>query len=128
MSIDIDGFATYLRKNALPPYGKGKCARFVREALQNAGAAIPQPYSGSGKDYGAVLLRLGFHQITVEDPDNFMFLKGDVMVMQPHKGGRPNGHVAGFDGRNWISDHVQSDFLAGPGYRRERPNYVVYRY
>jgi len=128
MSFDQEKFAEHLKANALGGYGQGKCAKYVRRALQAAGAKIPQPYEGSGKDYGPVLLQLGFHEITVEKPETFGFLKGDVMVMQLHDGGGAHGHVAGFDGKNWISDHVQNDFWAGPGYRKKRPSYAVYRY
>lgn len=128
MPIDLKIFAKRLRKNALPPYGRGLCARHVRQALQVAGAEIQEPYASSGKDYGPVLQQIGFHLITVENPDDFTFMAGDVMVMQAPKGGRQDGHVAGFDGKNWISDHVQQDFWAGPEYRRQRPDYAVYRY
>jgi hypothetical protein len=58
---------------------------------------------------------------------NFNFIKGDVMVMQPHSRST-EGHVAGYDGRNWVSDFVQRDFWAGSKYRDERPDYAVYRY
>lgn len=91
MSFDPEKFAKYLQDNALRGFGQGKCAKYVRRALQAAGARVPQPYEGSGKDYGPVLLRLGFHQITVEKPETFSFMKGDVMVMQPHEGGGPTG-------------------------------------
>lgn len=128
MSFDSEKFAKHLNENALRGFGQGKCAKHVRRALQAAGARVPQPYEGSGKDYGPVLLQLGFHQITVEKPETFSFMKGDVMVMQPHEGGGPHGHVAGYDGKKWISDHVQTDFWAGPGYRKNRPSYAVYRY
>ncbi|MBW8898298.1 MAG: hypothetical protein JF619_09345 [Massilia sp.] len=33
----------------------------------------------------------------MEDPDRFHFMRGDVMVMEPHKGGKQAGHVAGYD-------------------------------
>lgn len=62
------------------------------------------------------------------DPATFNFMSGDVMVMEPHKGGSKAGHVAGYDGSRWVSDFVQNDFWAGPGYRTEKPHYVVYRY
>lgn len=128
MSIDLNKFGQHLRENALPPFGRGKCGEFVRRALQTAGASIDPPYPPSGKSYGPTLIRLGFRRIAVSDPERFVFLKGDVMVMEPYTGGRSDGHIAGFDGRNWISDHVQRDFWAGPGYRKEKPSYVVYRY
>lgn len=128
MPVDIDKFTKHLRKHALPLYGKGLCGRNVRQALQAAGSKIPEPYARSGKDFGPILVQLGFHEITVKDPDTFQFMTGDVMVMQPPTGGRQDGHIAGYDGTTWISDHVQRDFWAGPEYRKQRPNYVIYRY
>jgi hypothetical protein len=112
-------------------HGKGKCGEYVRKALQAGGASFnefsPPHY---GKLYGLTLEPLGFHEITVDDPDHFPFIRGDVMVMQPHKGGKQAGHVAGFDGKVWISDFFQTDFWAGREYRHQkpRPSYAVYRY
>jgi hypothetical protein len=50
-----------------------------------------------------------------------------VVILQPYEGGSRAGHIAGYDGRKWISDFVQRDFWSGPGYRKQRPPYVVYR-
>jgi hypothetical protein len=127
MPVDLDKFTKHLRNNALPKYGRRKCGEYVRKALQAGGAGIPPPYPPTGREFGPTLERLGFHQITVTDPAHFNFIKGDVMVMQPHRGSTA-GHVAGYDGKDWISDFVQTDFWAGPDYRTERPHYVVYRY
>lgn len=129
MPIDIDKFTKHLRAHAdSTPPGHGKCGEYVRKALQAGGAHFNE-YSPPhyGKLYGLTLERLGFHEITVDDPDNFNFVRGDLMVMEPHTGGMA-GHVAGYDGRNWISDFVQRDFWAGSKYRKERPRYAVYRY
>lgn len=127
MPVDIDKFTKHLRKHAVGGYGASNCAQWVRQALQAGGAIVPQPYPPTAKEWGPTLLRLGFHETTVEDPDKFHFLKGDVMVMEPYKGGKPAGHIAGYDGKNWISDFVQRDFWAGPDYRTQKPSYVVYR-
>jgi hypothetical protein len=132
MTVDIEKFVKHLRAAADPkPPGHGKCGEYVRKALQASGANFneygPPHY---GKLYGLTLERLGFHEITVDDPEHFPFIRGDVMVMQPHRGGKQAGHVAGYDGRHWISDFVQNDFWAGPDYRNQkpRPSYAVYRY
>lgn len=132
MAIDIEKFVKYLRDHAFKDrHGKGKCGEYVRKALQAGGAHFnefsPPRY---GKLYGLTLERLGFHEITVDDPDHFNFVRGDVMVMQPHEKGTEAGHVAGFDGQHWISDFFQIDFWAGPDYRNQtpRPSYAVYRY
>lgn len=128
MPVDIDKFVKRLKDNAdTTGWGNGHCGKYVRMALQAGGAEIPQPYPSTGKEYGPTLLMLGFHEITVEDPDNFSFMKGDVMVMESYNANGA-GHVAGYDGKRWISDFVQTDFWAGPGYRKKRPTYAVYRY
>jgi hypothetical protein len=130
MPVDLDKFAKHLRANAdKGPPGKGRCGEYVRKALQGGGAKFHGAYPPTGKQFGPALEMLGFHEITVEDPDNFNFIKGDVMVMEPYKGGKTTaGHVAGYDGKDWISDFVQRDFWAGQGYRTQRPHYAVYRY
>jgi hypothetical protein len=126
--VDLEKFTKHLRENALPGFGAGHCAKFVREALQAAGATVPLPYPVSGKYFGPTLERLGFQEIDVGNPDKFSFRSGDVMMMDPTIRGHIHGHVAAYDGTAWISDHVQTDFWAGPAYRKERPCYAVYRY
>jgi hypothetical protein len=130
MPVDLEKFTKQLRANAdKGPPGKGKCGEYVRKALQAGGAMFYGAYPPTGKEFGPALEMLGFHQVTVEDPDHFSFIRGDVMVMDPYQGSKNNaGHVAGYDGKDWISDFVQRDFWAGQGYRTQRPHYAVYRY
>lgn len=124
-TVNVNEFATWLRGHALPPYGQGKCAKFVRLALEHGGAhTAGHPYHA--KDWGPTLLRNGFHSITVEKPETFLAMKGDVAVIQPTSSSS-SGHIQGFDGKQWISDFVQPDFWPGPAYRTEKPNHVVYR-
>jgi hypothetical protein len=129
MSFDTEKFATYLRTHAKPHSAtKGDCAKWVRLALEAAGADT-RGHPASAKDYGPTLTRNGFHAIKVEDPDIYHFLKGDIAVIQPTEQGNPAGHIAGYDGRDWISDFVQwSGFWPGPAYKKENPDYVVYRH
>jgi len=126
MSVDLEKFIKHLRAHA-GKGSKGRCGEYVRKALQAGGAKFNGKNPPTGKEYGPALEMLGFHQITVDNPDKFSFIKGDVMVMDPHNGSTA-GHVAGYDGKDWISDFVQRDFWAGPAYRKEKPNYAVYRY
>ena len=51
--------------------------------------------------------------------------KGDVVVFQPVKG-HPDGHVAMFDGKQWISDYKQDSIYAASPYKNGAP-YVIYR-
>jgi hypothetical protein len=131
MPIDIDKFTKHLYDAAdKHMHSRRKCGEYVRKALQAGGADFHGVYPPTGKAFGPTLEMLGFHEITVKDPDKFNFIKGDVMVMQPHRGGDQSGHVAGYDGKVWISDFIQRDFWAGPDYRNQkpRPSYAVYRY
>jgi hypothetical protein len=130
MAIDIDKFVEKLYDAADKiGYGHRKCAEYVRKALQAGGANFHGSYPPTGKEFGPALEMLGFHEITVEDPAHFNFIAGDVMVMEPYSGSTA-GHVAGYDGKHWVSDFVQNDFWAGPNYRNQkpRPSYAVYRY
>ena len=77
--------------------------------------------------FHVTLLSNGFHEISVDNPDKFAFQQGDIVVIQPTKHGNPAGHIAGYDGKDWISDFVQHGFWPGTAYAKEKPNYVVYR-
>jgi len=55
-------------------------------------------------------------------------MKGDIVVIQPMAKGNTSGHIAGYDGKDWISDFIQLGFWPNGEYRKERPSYVIYRY
>ena len=124
--LDIEKFVGKLRSDALPPYGSGRCAKFVRLALEHGGA-VTAGHPRDAKDWGPTLTRTGFRSIAVLSPLTFVFSKGDVAVIQAIASSS-SGHIQGFDGTNWISDFVQPDgFWPGSRYRNENPNFVVYR-
>ena len=52
--------------------------------------------------------------------------KGDVVVFQAIKGHR-HGHVAMFDGKQWISDFKQDSIYAATDYQKVDAPYVIYR-
>ncbi|MGZ5199719.1 MAG: CHAP domain-containing protein [Telluria sp.] len=125
MPFDKDKFASYLTTHA-GKHAQHHCAKFVRLALE-AGGADTKGHPIPAKEYGPTLTRNGFRAIEVADPAKFLFTKGDVVVMEPTKKGNPAGHIAGYDGKNWVSDFVQLDFWPGPAYKKGKPSYVVYR-
>lgn len=125
MPYDSSKFTAHLRKNAARN-SQARCAKFVRSALEAGGAnTIGHPVAA--KLYGPILTRNGFHAIPVENPKTFGFLAGDIVVIEPPTQGNQSGHIAGYDGKNWISDFVQRGFWPGPVYEREEPGYAVYR-
>jgi hypothetical protein len=125
MAFDTDKFATYLRKHA-GKHSQSHCAKFVRLALE-AGRADTKGHPTPARLYGPTLLSNGFHEISVDNPDKFAFQQGDIVVIQPTRHGNPAGHIAGYDGKEWISDFVQHGFCPGAAYAKEKPSYVVYR-
>jgi len=99
---------------------RGRCAEYVRHAIEHGGQPIaPTP---SAKDMGTALRHAGFSG-TAQPPE-----PGDVVVIQPAPG-HPHGHAAIYDGSRWISDFVQQHGLyPGPAYRQARPPYRIYRH
>jgi hypothetical protein len=125
MPIKKDSFATHLRSHAATA-SVGKCATYVRKALE-AGGAKTSGHPAHAKDYGPVLLRNGYHELNLESLEAYTPMKGDIAVIQPPSKGSKSGHIEGYDGKEWISDFVQSGFWPGPAYRKEQPPYVIYR-
>lgn len=116
----------HLRRQAQPA-SLGRCAHFVSDAILEGN--IPYSRPPQAKDSGQSLLQAGFTTAPAADPD----CVGDVVVLpaipKPPLGKKahPDGHVAMFDGANWISDFVQQDVWGGPDYRTARPAFVRYR-
>lgn len=129
-----DAFAKALRDQALPPFGKGLCATYVRKALESAGMATTGRPENA-QDYGPFLIKHGFANLGASRagglvPEKYKAAVGDIVVIQGTSKSRP-GHIAGWDGKSWISDFIQPSDLhpiyPGPSYRAEKPAYVIYR-
>ncbi|HVA47124.1 MAG TPA: hypothetical protein VNH11_12220 [Pirellulales bacterium] len=132
---DVDKAIQHLRSKAGSPYGVGKCATFVREAIEAGGLTISRTGSGAAKDYGPRLTQAGFvAQMGAGTP----YQTGDVAVIdgftkaaaQGIKKDHIDGHVAMYDGTQWISDFKQVGLSPYPGsdYERAKPKIVIYRY
>lgn len=117
-----DDAVAHLQKFAQPK-SLGKCGRYTREAIEAGGIVLAR--HASAKDYGISLKAVGFGEYHSEVVGNF--LKGDVVIIQGFDG-HPHGHMAMFDGRNWISDFVQTGLYPGSAYRKNKPTYRIYRY
>ncbi len=119
-------------------YGRSQCAHYVKLAISSPnGGGLKLENSGinSAKDYGPCLISNGFiavsgvttslvggiYNITGQQP-------GDVVVVQ-NAPNHPHGHMAMFDGTNWVSDYVQvKGFYPAQVYRTNNISYVLYRY
>jgi len=91
--------ATHARVHARSQ-STGMCARYVRLAIAAGGINIAR--TEDAKDYGYALRQAGF----TEYSDASSPRRGDVIVIQPAPG-HPHGHMAIYDGANWISDFTQ---------------------
>lgn len=105
-----------------------KCAKYVRWALEAGGmktwgtAKIDQR-PNSAKDYGPFLLHKGFKEVPKGN-----YQKGDISVIQNLSAAKPHGHIAMWNGENWVSDFVQNTLYPGQAYRDAEPSYKIYRW
>lgn len=127
--FSVTKFVEYLQSHS-HTLSTGYCASAIRLALE-AGGINMNGHPMFPKDYGSFLRMRGFYQITPTPPVTYHPILGDIMVIQPYPGGRPEGHIQAWAGAYWISDFKQTGGSApwpGPGYRKNTPPYAVYRH
>ncbi len=124
--FDIDKAVDVLRER-VGPKSRGYCARYVRIAV-NAGGLVLKKYPVSAREYDPYLETQGFSKISPTPLPTYTPTKGDIAVFQPYPGGRPEGHIAMYDGNHWMSDYRQQGFWPGSGYERYKPPYAIFRY
>jgi len=122
INFNTNGFGDTLSDSA-EKKSTGNCAKYVRRALE-AGGLDSSGHPTNAKDWGPTLEKNNFKPLKQE---KYTPKKGDVVVIQPYPGGRPEGHMAAYNGKQWISDFKQRDMWAGPGYRKHKPPHVIYR-
>ena len=117
----VDAFAFTLDMNATyddSSTGISRCARYVTEALVEGGANVQR--LENAYQYGPQILQAGFVAVQevpagqIEPPSSYSRQAGDVAVFDkvlanPATGfkGHLSGHIEGFDGNKWVSDHFQ---------------------
>lgn len=118
----IDYLEQYAQTNS-----SGYCSRWVHAALVAGGAKD----IGHGNAYtmGPNLLRSGFQEVarTGDYPGSFSPQPGDVVVFDkaPINKKEQNGHIAMWNGSEWVSDFFQNDFK--PGSKYDHGTYTIYR-
>ncbi len=121
--FDVDKAVEALNANASAT-SLGKCARYVRMAINAGGIATPNN-PVSAKDYKGYLEKFGFKQISTST-----YEKGDIAVFEAFQGDKKyheHGHIQMWNGSQWVSDFKQRDYWAGGDYRKHKPGNVVYR-
>lgn len=99
--IDKQAIATYVTTHA-EKGSLGLCARYCRLAFE-AGGVNTSGHPTDAKDYGPLLLRDGALQL---DPTGYVAQLTDVVVFDG-SAAHPHGHIAIFNGTQWVSDFVQ---------------------
>ncbi|NOU62284.1 RHS repeat-associated core domain-containing protein [Marinifilum caeruleilacunae] len=126
-TYDVNKAVNYINNNAFNNYvaGKcGKCAKAVRLAI-TAGGINTSNRPVSAKDYGSYLVKWGFTEVSIK---NYTPLSGDIRVIQNYTGGSKHGHINMYNGSQWVSDFKENGFWPGPGYRKNKPSYKIYRW
>ena len=111
--------AEYVTKNA-ESKSVGLCAKYVRKGIIAGG--IPLYQGGEAWSYKYLLPILGFKEI--EDVNDKKV--GDIVVFQPI-GKRYFGHIAMWNGRQWISDFIQRSIIVHSDYKKEGCEYKIFR-
>lgn len=107
---DVDRAVSALTRNGLTK-STGWCAKYVRVAIEAGGIlTIGRPSYGGA--YGAYLPTIGFgHLCHLSNGRDDVFTEnyaqpGDIVVILPFKGHK-YGHIAMYNGEQWISDFKQ---------------------
>ncbi len=122
---DIEKAVAHLDSNALPK-SKGKCALYVRQAI-NAGGIYH--LSGHATEYYDTdkLSKYGFTKIGSDlDLNSVSLKKGDIATFSSVKG-HPYGHIAMWNGKQWVSDFKQKSFWVATQYSIDK-KYAIYRW
>ena len=98
----------------------GLCAMYVRKAMIAGG--IPLYQGGNAWHYKYMLPILGFKEIDKKEERRV----GDIVVFQPI-GKRRFGHVAIWNGKQWVSDFKQRSIIVHSDYTKKECEYAIFR-
>ena len=116
--INVDKFSNKLANRA-SYRSSAQCAKYVRIALQAAGADIEE-HPVAAADWGKTLQKIGYQKIT---PDFDHPQAGDIYIINRTAKHR-YGHIAGFTGSQWVSDFKQNSYAV---YKDKNVTYTYYR-
>ena len=95
---------------------------YVRVAIEAGGITVGHEGNrGSAYMYKDILPDLGFKEVATT---NYTPKKGDIAVF-PAISGHKHGHIAMYNGSQWVSDFKQNSFFVASGY--EKSNYKIFR-
>ena len=98
----------------------GLCAMYVRKAMIAGG--IPLYQGGNAWQYKYLLPILRFEEIDKNEEKKV----GDIVVFQPI-GKRRFGHIAIWNGKQWVSDFKQRSIIVHSDYTKKECEYAIFR-
>jgi hypothetical protein len=118
---DVDKAITHQDAHA-GPKSKGKCAKFVRQAIEAGGIRLRLTITGDAQDYGPSLIAAGFSEKAAGGAP----AKGDVAII-PAVPGHLSGHMCMYDGHQWVSDFKQTrGVYPAAEFRKVKPTITFY--
>ena len=122
-AIDVQKALDHIN-HAAGKHSQGRCARFVNDAIVAGGAT--NYARGNAYQTGQSMLAAGFRDVTgsATSPRDVVPEPGDVVVFD-RRNGHPYGHVAMWNGYEWVSDFHQTDIIVNKAY--ESGAFHVYR-
>lgn len=111
--------AIYATENAAKK-SVGLCAMYVRKAMVAGG--IPLYQGGNAWHYKYLLPIIGFEEIDKKEE----MMIGDIVVFQPI-GKRRFGHIAIWNGKQWVSDFKQRSIIVHSDYTKKECEYSIFR-
>jgi hypothetical protein len=132
--MNIDAAVDYLNQYAdSGPPGKGKCAIYVKAAIEKGGVPFKEIPLESARLYDPYLEKYNFERLSDLPPDpdqssDYKAEKGDIAVFQSPGYNHPHGHIQMYNGTQWVSDFKQPNgFWPGKDYRAKKPTYAIFR-
>lgn len=111
----VDFITNHAKKESLC-----SCAGYVMRGMWNGGCPIGLLPAYA---YSKTLPQMGFEEISV---NGYTPMKGDISVIPSNKE-RPFGHIAVFNGKQWVSDFKQGGEILPSKAYRDKGKYQIFR-
>ena len=119
VSINMTATIQHLTDNALSK-SSGNCSKYVANALEAGGFVFTRQKYAYQYWSNEILTGIGYYEIN----ETSSYEKGDITVTE-NNDDHPKGHIAMWNGTNWISDFVQKSKNI---YSSNQPPIHYYRY
>lgn len=115
---DAERAASYVTSHAAP-HSRTMCALYVERAINAGGQPM---FILPAWAYAYVLPYAGFEEVSTQ---GYKPMTGDIAVF-PHVKGHIWGHIAMWNGHQWVSDFKQRSIYAASAYRNS--SYRIFRH